>query len=181
MFNRMMSVTAVILALMVVFLAWQNLQLKEQLAAPRMPDSALAQGQPIGPIRLLDVAGAGQALTFPGDDTRTVLLFFTPDCPSCRATLPVWQQMIESLEAPPRIIGVNLAPPGASQAEVLVTSGFPFPVFSVEAEQSPGLRGISYVPATVIVDGRGTVEFVWFGELDAAQQDALRQQLLRTG
>ena len=176
MFNRVMSVTAIALAVLVVFLARQNLQLKKQLAEHQAPQSALTPGERLGPIQLMDPDGASRPLSFAGDDQRTVLLFFTPDCPACRATLPVWHEL-ESLETSARILGVNLEAPGASQGDGLVTFGFPFPVFGIDPERSEGLREISYVPATVILDGDGVVRKLWFGELDDEQQNGLRREL----
>jgi thiol-disulfide isomerase/thioredoxin len=176
-FNRVMSVTAIALALLAVFLARQNLQLKKQLAEQQVPAAALMPGVRLGPIQLVDADGESRPLSFSRDDERTVLLFFTPDCPACRATIPVWQELIDSLERPPRILGVNLAPPDADHGGGLVTFGLPFPVFSVEAERSEGLREISYVPATVILDSTGVVRSAWFGELDDEQRDDLRREL----
>jgi hypothetical protein len=89
----------------------------------------------------------------------------------------VWQELIESLETSARVIGINLEAPGTTQDAGIVTFGLPFPVFGVESEQSQGLREISYVPATVILDGSGVVRHAWFGELDDDQRDELEREL----
>lgn len=178
MFNRVVSWVAVVLAVLVVLLAAQNFRLKRQIAEhDHAPPVGLAAGERLGPVQLRSPAGESHALTFSPGEPRTVLLFFTQSCPACRATIPVWLELIDSTETGARIIGVNLGGPDAGAGEELVTSGWPFPVFGVEHEKSAGLHRITHVPATVILDEIGSVRKVWFGELGEDQQDELRKEL----
>jgi hypothetical protein len=176
-FNRLISLASVALAALVVVLAWQNLHLKRQLAEQLQPRAELEAGDRLGPIRLVDTTGAPGPSTVDENGGRTVLLFFTPTCPACRATVPVWQELFASPDPTLRVLGVNLGSPGENHGEVLVTAGLPFPVFGVEPEHSQGLHDINLVPATVLVDGRGIVEQAWFGELDGDRLGKVRQAL----
>ena len=109
MFNRLMALTSVVLAVLVVFLAVQNIQLKRRIADRATPPGTLEPGERLGPIQLVNPAGDSSPLVFSPDNPRTVLLFFTPSCPACRATVPVWQELFESTETSTRVLGVNLA------------------------------------------------------------------------
>lgn len=180
-FTRIVTVAALALALMVVFLARQNRELKRRLGEPAAPVDALEPGERLGPVRLVDADGRTRPLTLAEDGGPTVLLFFTPTCPACRETLPVWRSIVASLEAPASVLGVDLAPPGSPGArEALGADDWPFPVVRVDPEGSAGLARIAWVPATVIVGGDGVVQRVWFGALDEAGQDELRGVLGRT-
>jgi thiol-disulfide isomerase/thioredoxin len=177
-FQRVLVVASLGLAVLVGALAWQNRTLKRQLAEVRAPVASLAPGERLGPIELLDGQGSGKPLTFAGDADHTLLLFFTPTCPACRNTVPVWHQLVASLDSRPRILGIDLAPPGTPGAsQELGSEAWPFPVFRVDPAHSAGLSRIPYVPATVIVDGDGVVQRVWFGELDARGQRELVESL----
>jgi len=59
----------------------------------------------------------------------------------------------------------------------LVTQAFPFPVYGIERDRPNPMDRIPYIPATVVLDARGTVERVWFGVLTADQQEELRRQI----
>jgi hypothetical protein len=48
-----------------------------------------------------------------------------------------------------------------------------FPVYSVLAP----LEKVHYVPATVLIDGQGVVQQVWFGELGDGQEAELSAAL----
>ena len=174
-FSLFLAGASVVLAILVVALGIQNHRLKQQLADEHAESPVLERGASLEPVRLVDPDGQPGTMADASDGARTLWLFFTPTCPACRSTLPVWSDLARSLEPDaPRVLGVNLARPGSPGNEELVTVDLGFPVYGIDHEASSGLSRITHVPATVILDADGRVERAWFGQLD----DGLLAELL---
>lgn len=169
-FNIFLMVACAALAVLVLLLAMQNRRLKEQvstLLTPQMPPEALQEGQVLEPLALLDDGGNRVVVNFEGLGERTLLLFFSPDCPACRETIPVWSVMLQNQPPAVRVIGVRL---GAEMEDV---PNLPFGVYSPE-DGGKSLAGkIPFVPATVLLDDKGLIERVWYGMLDEEKQAEL--------
>jgi hypothetical protein len=160
------------LAVLVLLLAMQNRKLKEQVSGllqPQMPPESLQEGDPFEPLALLDDGGNRFLIAFEGrqEQTRTLLMFFSPDCPACRETIPVWSALLQERTPGVRVAGVRLG------AEMEDAPFLPFTVYSPE-DGGKSLAGkIPFVPATVILDAGGTIERVWYGMLDEEAQAEL--------
>jgi hypothetical protein len=176
-FNIFMMVACVALAVVVLLLAMQNRELKAQLAQlsrPQIPPEALKQGDSFVPLVLLDDSGAETPLRFGPGEPRSLLLFFSTNCPACRQTLPVWSELLEAPPAGLRVAGVRT---GSQVEDIPYLS---FPVYTVQDATS--LVGkIPYIPSTLILDSEGTVEQVWYGGLDESQLEELSRALGLTG
>jgi thiol-disulfide isomerase/thioredoxin len=173
-FSIFLMIACVALAVLVLLLAQQNRKLKSQLSTllePQMPAGALQEGDTLAPLALLDEGGNHLLLDFEGLGERTLLLFFSPDCPACRETVPVWSALLQ--ENPPRIrvAGIRLG------AGVEDAPNLPFTVYTPE-DAGQALAGkIPFVPATMILDDRGTIEQAWYGMLDEEKRGELTRIL----
>lgn len=168
-FNFFLISACFALAVLVLFLAWQNRKLKEEievLMTPQVPPTALKQGDTMEPLNFVHETGKDVLLGF--GEGRTLLLIFSPKCPACAETIPVWNDMIEEVPSTIRIVGLRLA---AEVESPIVTA---FPVY-LPADGGSGLAGkIPYIPATLLVDGQGVVKWVKYG----APTDAELKELL---
>jgi len=173
-FSIFLMVACAALAILVLLLAQQNRRLKSQLATlltPQMPPEALKAGDVLEPLALLDDGGNRVLINFEGLADRTLLLFFSPDCPACRETIPVWSALLNGRRSTVRVTGIRLGG-GIEDAPNL-----PFAVYTPE-DGGQSLAGrIPFVPATMILDSDGTVERAWYGLLDEEKQAELAQIL----
>ena len=173
-FSIFLVVVCIALAALVLLLAWQNRELKGEQAAISAMQAApagLAAGDPFPVLALLDASGGASTLQFGEDEPRRVLLVFSTQCPACRDTLPIWSSLLEQPSPGIRVAGVQL---GGATDEVPF---LPFPVYTPEDGGAALAGAIPFIPATLIVDGGGEVEQVWYGLLDEASQQALEEAL----
>ena len=172
-FHVFLMVACVALAVMALMLALQNRRLKQELsrpATPQMPPDALKVGDTFPPLALLDEEGNPVSVPF-GGGQRTLLLFFSARCPACRQTFPVWGTLLQDLPAGARVYGVRIGPSAPDMPPL------PFPQHTQE-DGGKSLKGkIPFVPATVLLDGSGTVERIWFGVPDEKERQELRDRL----
>ncbi len=169
-----------VLSILVLALAWQNRALKTIAAsvhAAQLPPDAMKAGDVAEPFGLLDEAGGEIAVGFPGGGARTLLLVFSSHCPACEKTLPIWNDILEEgLPADLRPIGIR-TDRDAEGAGSLLTAGLRFPAFRPKNPPPPFLSRIPFVPATVLLDGRGRVEKVWYGMPSGEQRKEMRKAI----
>jgi len=175
-FTLFISSACVALAVLTLFLVWQNRNLKDELAelrAPQIPPEALQQGDALIAMNVLDESGNGVTLNLRTGGDKTLLLIFSPDCPACAMTLPIWSELFEEPPAAARVVGLRLG--AALEGDPVL----PFPVYLPD-EAGSGLAGkIPFVPTTLLLDGYGVVEQVWYGVLEEEQQEELLEILGR--
>jgi hypothetical protein len=175
-FNLFITSACIGLAAVSIFLTWQNRNLKDELAElrlPQIPPEALQQGDRMEPLTLLDNVGNRITIGFGAREGKTLLLIFSPDCPACVMTLPIWSEMLEEPPASARVIGLRL---GEAQED---DPALPCTVYAPD-EAGSGLAGkIPFVPATLLLDDRGVVEQVWYGVLQDDDQEALLESINR--
>jgi hypothetical protein len=169
-FNLFITSACVALAVLTLFLAWQNRNLKDDLAelrAPQIPPEALKAGDTMAPLTIMDEGGSEVTIEFGAEARKTLLLIFSPECPACAMTLPIWSDLFKEPPAAARVAGLRMG------AEPEGGSALPFPVYTPD-ESGSGLVGkIPYVPTTLLVDEGGLVERIWFGVLEEEAQEEL--------
>lgn len=175
-FNIFLIAACVLLAILVVLLSLQNRRLKEQLAVqvPAMPADALEQGDVLDALYLLDERGESVEVILGEGQPTTLLLFYSPDCPACAETLPVWAELLQDPPAGLRIVAVRLSP----QPEDVPY--LPFPVYTPDKGGLEFMHKIPYIPATVLIEG-DRVEAIWFGVLDPAARGELQAAIAAAG
>lgn len=161
-FTTFLMIACLALAVLVVLLARQNRELKTEIAEiiSGMPAAhGVEAGDPLGAMTLRDETGSDVPLEFAGGEQATVLLVFSTHCPACQETIPLWSETFAAAsESTARVLAVQLDEPTDDAGVVL-----PVPVYHLNRELSPAMEGIPYIPATIVLDGRGIVERIWFG------------------
>lgn len=180
-FGLALGVIAAALAVLVVLLAVQNLQLKRRLAdagAAQRPEPAFAPGETIGPLSVVDDRGETLTLLDGATGRPTLLLVFTSTCPACRATFPIWRDVAARAAATGTdVVGVRLdAGPGEDPASALPPE-IVFPVYAPDHDAPGAMRRVRSVPATVLLDASGTVAAIWSGTLDEGAVRELEREL----
>lgn len=181
-FTLFLMAACVVLSVLVVLLAVQNLRLKSALAErPGIPEDALEVGDPLGGMALRDGSGEVFPLAFDQGERRTLLLVFSVHCSACEQTFPLWKNLLAEVGTPAglRVLGVQTDLPAGPEADPgsVPLASFPFDVYGVDYDGSEAMSHIPGVPATILVDREGTVERVWFGVLRDDQLAELRRTL----
>lgn len=148
-----------------VLLTLQNRKLRS------LPTERVQQGQ-----KLINLAGIGldgriQPLKLPSKgEPPLVIATFSPTCPFCQRTEPIWEQMSASLRARGvRMVWVSRDPVELTR-EYCERIGLP--ARSVVADppyHTFQQLGLQFVPLTVIVGPGGVVERRWTGVLSPSE------------
>jgi peroxiredoxin len=163
--------TALVLALALVLLLGRRLDaLGEQYNTVRRLASKLHAGSVVPAFRAATLNGdsltIGEAA---GPDTRQVLFVLTTTCPYCKATLPVWARLADSLTRLPnhsiQVIAISLDSIEATRRYV-EDHGLSYPVITFPSPKLRRLYRAGTVPETVVLDKEGRVLHARTGLLD---------------
>lgn len=117
----------------------------------------------------------------PGLGRRQLLFVFTTTCPFCRATLPVWDRMVDSvrrLAMPVDIVGLSLDST-ALTGDYARLHALPFPVAVMTEARHRFLFRAGAVPQTVVVGSGGRIRYATTGRLsEGAVLDSVYRALL---
>ena len=174
-FPLLLTIVSLALAVLVVLLARENQRLEKELVEARQPGlaDALKEGDRLEAFSVYDPAGSELPVGF-GQARRRLLLAFTSTCPHCQKNFPVWTDLLRGGASGLEIVGVQLdaGPGGAARVPSL-----PFTVY-VPGKKAPAFASKLYgVPATMIVDGSGRIEKVWYGALGPDEVAAVRHAM----
>jgi peroxiredoxin len=145
-------------------------ELSREYARVRVLASTLHSGSVVPAFRTVDLSGDSLSVGEAADaDTRQLLFFFTTTCPYCRATLPIWVQLADSLEhvSHPRIqvIALSLDSMPATSRYV-ADHHLAFRVATFPSAKVKRLYRAGMVPATIVLDHEGRVLYGRTGLLD---------------
>lgn len=139
-------------------------------------ERGLEEGQALAPVQLLDPAGTAVRVGFE-EFVGTVLLFHSGACDSCTVTAPRWRSAL--LEAARPDVHVVVAQTDGQSARVDL-EGLPASL-AVPLPPEGWIAALPTVPATLVLDARGTLVRAWYGELDEDAHGALVETLARLG
>lgn len=125
---------------------------------------------------------AGDSLHIAGGNTgrRQVLIYFTTECPYCRASLSSWNRLARDLEGRASVVGISMSGED-STAAYSASNHLSFPVIVIpkEAFRLRSLLRTAIVPATVVVDTDGRVLFARLGVVESpVVADSIREAAL---
>ena len=168
-------VACLVLSGLVVVLAWQNWNMKRQLAsashAPELPPDALKAGDHLEAFDVVDPAGTPVRIEFGDAAPKTLLLVFSSTCPACKSNMPTWNDLLtQPLPAGWRVVAIQ-TDDGAHATPL------PFTVYGRNREHPAPLDRVPFIPATVVVAPTGEVLSSHFGVLSADDRAALEHDL----
>ena len=113
---------------------------------------------------------------YSGNGQWTLMLLFTESCGACNEILPHWVELVSGIpESDLRVYGIRLDMRGFDSAwaaaEIL-----PFEVYGLDVEASREAVGMA-VPATVLLDDRGTVVRTSYGMPERGQFEGFRSMI----
>ncbi len=105
---------------------------------------------------------------------RQVLFVFNTTCPFCRATVPVWQRMADSLGrlGDVHVLAIFLDPLDSTEHYV-ATHAVRYQVVTFPQRKLKRLYRAVAVPQTVVLDWKGTVLYAKTGVLDSVTLDSV--------
>jgi peroxiredoxin len=163
----LIALLALSLAL-VLLLTYRLHQLGAEYQRVRRLAPTLHDGSYVPPVRVALLNGDSVTLGELGEGTRRqVLFFFTTTCPYCRATVPVWRDLADSLAragARVQVLGVSLDSAAATRS-YQAAQRLTFPVVLLPSRRYAVLYKALAVPQTVVLDAEGRVRYGTIGPL----------------
>ncbi len=115
-------------------------------------------------VILLDMTGKDADLKAMMNGRETLLVFFNTVCSNCIAELSYLDSLYEPKKSPvhPIAIGVDIGGPKVL-APFAEARKFRYPILSDADARVPGIFGLSFTPASVLVGADGKVKGVFTG------------------
>ena len=143
--------------------------IREEFVKSRQRATLPHEGAFVPPVRAPTLTGDSITLGEPRGADRQLLLVFTTTCPFCKATLPVWDSLADSIRrADPsvQIVGVSLDSAGLAQTYA-TDHQLSYPIVTLTAARWRFLYRAGAVPQTVVVEAGGLVRYATVGKLTA--------------
>jgi peroxiredoxin len=128
----------------------------------------LHPGSYVPPVIAVTLAGDSLVLgETPTAEERQVLLLFTTTCQYCKATLPTWRALADSLQrSDPRIRVIGVSLDSLRLARSYADSNhLTFPVVAMPSRKHRILYRAGAVPQTIVLDHDGQVRYATVGTL----------------
>jgi peroxiredoxin len=158
-----------------LFLIQQNRHLKESLSPP--PIMLLKPGERVGAFKVQRSDGKIEDVTY-ADTTKKYMLFvLSTMCPHCHKNLQRWNEFANNNQDNRcRIIGISVNDLERTRS-YNDTAGVNFELLTLADTSFARRYKVSAFPETILVDGNGTVEKAWAGELSGEAMNEIRTLL----
>jgi peroxiredoxin len=174
-YQLVVHVAIVFLAIEVVVLAKQNRELKETQDFTKL--EPLKAGDV---FELSGLRGASPIETFPDHPQYQIIFVFTTSCPFCTQNISAWRQIEEKgLNEGIPVIGISLD--GRDKTfEYAKLHSLTYPIFFPgEAKSFERRNRIKGVPRTIFRGPNGKVEKIWNGRLSESDVEEVRDSISR--
>jgi hypothetical protein len=174
-YSIFLSTISLALAVLVVLLVLQNRDLKDKLrsAATAGPQGGLSAGETLPSFQLVDGSGAPVQVSV-GDGRRRLLLVFTSTCSHCEDAMPIWRDLVREKGSATEVLGVQIDA-GTASAKPIDT--LPFAVLAPGQPPPEFLTKLSGWPCSIVVDGTGKIERLFYGPPEGKNLANLREAL----
>ncbi len=134
-------------------------------------------GRTMPPISGIDINDEKLDFRWNSDESKTLLLIFSPRCGFCHENMPSWNSIIEKIDKENfRILAVSSVQEGTKEfVEKYNLKGFP--VISEPDARILVDYGMQVTPQTVLLDGNGRVEKIWLGAIQNDQKPEIEEVL----
>jgi peroxiredoxin len=166
--TQLWSIILIVLVLVmgveILFLVQENKKLREALSHSRGPVKILSPEEKVPSLVGVNLKGEEFKLTYPSSE-KTVLFFFSPDCPACEENLEFWKEIYQKYDSDKlRVIGATNSDRDKTR-EFVRKFQLTFPVMIVSDLSLLDKYKVEAVPQTMLIDTSGTVQKVWPGPL----------------
>jgi peroxiredoxin len=175
---RLLVLLIITMAVLNTVLIIQNRTLKASTRpAGGSRSISLNPGKVLPPLMGMDVDGKQLAFNYKSDQRKTVLLVFSPHCPYCRANMPNWKTITQTLDAKSfRVVGVSILSEGVKE----YVDKYEFTNLPIIADPDPQNRvayEMNLTPQTILIGPDGKVENVWTGLIQGKEREEIEQSL----
>lgn len=167
--NWVWPALCLILGVALLFAAWQNLQLKREMAEiiERSPGKAHfandRTGDPAPTVHAYMLDGQPFELRTDALQTPIALLWFSSGCEPCVLALENWNKL--AIECPDRVWGITFDL-GVEPDPAFLGEHVQFPILEPQSEDIFAQYDLNITPQTMIVRPGGTIGNVWYGPLN---------------
>jgi peroxiredoxin len=164
-----MAVGLVVAATLVVVLSQRLTRLTHAYEVLQRRASTLTTGTMVPTFQAVTLTGDTLTVGERLDGGKQVLLLLTTTCPFCRATLPVWAQLADSIrQVRPEVEVIAVSLDSLDETRRYAEEhGLAMPVVTLPTRKLGRLLRAGRVPQTVVVDHEGRVLYGWTGLLSA--------------
>lgn len=157
-------ILVVVMGVEILLLVQENKKLRETLSHSRGPVRILAPEEEVPSLVGVNLKGEEFNLTYPSSQ-RTVLFFFSADCPACEENLEFWKKLYQNHNSGKlRIVGATNSDREKTE-EFVKKFQLTFPVMIITDLKLLNKYKVEAVPQTMLIDNSGTVQKVWPGTL----------------
>lgn len=162
--SLILIVLVLVMGVEILFLVQENKKLREALSHSRGPVKILSPHDKIPSLVGVNLKGEEFILSYPSSE-KTVLFFFSPDCPVCEENLDFWKKLYQIHGSEKlRIVGATNSDRNKTE-EFVKKFQLTFPVMIVSDVSLLDKYKVEAVPQTMLIDTSGTVQKVWPGSL----------------
>ena len=157
-------VMLILLAASNVLLIRQNLQMRSQLE--KFQPKVLQPGEEVQPFSAQGLNGESITINYTGEETKRVLLYFTPSCPYCHEQFSYWKELLNRVNRN-RFQVLGLVSESEDKKKV---NEYPSSVGCESMRVALVPKGVlnsyklSMTPTTIVVENTGKVEKAWAGK-----------------
>jgi peroxiredoxin len=171
-----LAVTLVLACALVLLLAKRVRDLSADYRQLRLLSTLPHAGTVVPTFRTATLAGDSITVGETADSGESQILYvFNTSCPYCRAIIPIWEQIADSLKRlkrPVQVLAISLDSADTTRRYV-AEHALPYPVLTFPQAKLKRLFRAGTVPQTVVLDSRGTVLYARTGTLDSVSLDSV--------
>jgi peroxiredoxin len=160
----------------ILLLVQENKKLRNTLSRPRASFKILNPEEKVPPLIGIDQRDEEVKIDYPSSQ-KTVLFWFSPDCPSCEENLQFWKEVYQRHKSEKlRFVGVTQAKRNKIE-EFIKRFQLEFPVLIISDLSLVDQYKVEVIPQTMLIDTNGIVQKVWPGPLPAKYRKEIEVML----
>jgi peroxiredoxin len=142
-----------------VYLGWKNKRLQDTVLG--LQGVRLVAGTKVEPIKLTDLAGKNETITYADSNKPTVFYILSPTCGWCERNTRNIETLASLKGSDFRFIGVSLE--DANLKQYVDSHNFSFPIYKSPTPESIRALGLKNTPQTIVISPDGRVLKNWIG------------------
>lgn len=153
----------ILLAASNILLIRQNLQMRSQLE--KFQPKVLQPGEEVQSFTAVGLNGEPITINYTGEETKRVLLYFTPSCPYCQEQFSYWKELLNRVNRNKfQVLGlVSESEDKKKVNEYLSSVGCESMRVAFVPKGVLSSYKLSMTPTTIVVENTGKVEKAWAG------------------